>query len=239
MQEGKAQASLWADSPSFTVAAHELKAPLALIRQLAIELEAGEYTALERAVLAQRITLTAERALRLTTDLTKARRLENALFTLEAIDAAGLCNEVMSELQPLYRAHNKSLKTQVKSRQRLMVANRDLLRRIIANFADNALHYSADDSSVAISVRATDSNQRVRIGVRDFGPAIPARAWRALRQGLREPLPLHNRPGSSGLGMFIANEFALAIGAQIGVIRHRDGATFYVDVPASTQLRLL
>ena len=205
MQEGKAQAGLWGDSPPFVVAAHELKAPLALIRQLAIELEAGEYTALERAVLAQRITLTAERALRLTTDLTKARRLENALFTLEAIDAAGLCNEVMSELQPLYRAHNKSLKTQVKSRQRLMVANRDLLRRIIANFADNALHYSADDSSVAISVRATDSN----------------------------------RPGSSGLGMFIANEFALAIGAQIGVIRHRDGATFYVDVPASTQLRLL
>ena len=45
MQEGKAQAGLWADSPSFTVAAHELKAPLALIRQLAIELEAGEYTA--------------------------------------------------------------------------------------------------------------------------------------------------------------------------------------------------
>ena len=146
MQEGKAQAGLWADSPSFTMAAHELKAPLALIRQLAIELEAGEYTALERAVLAQRITLTAERALRLTTDLTKARRLENALFTLEAIDAAGLCNEVMSELQPLYHAHNKSLKTQVKSRQRLMVANRDLLRRIVANFADNALHYSADDS---------------------------------------------------------------------------------------------
>ena len=175
----------------------------------------------------------------MTTDLTKARRLENALFTLEAIDAAGLCNEVMSELQPLYHAHNKSLKTQVKSRQRLMVANRDLLQRIVANFADNALHYSADDSSVAISVRATDSNQRVRIGVRDFGPAIPALAWRALRQGLREPLPLHNRPGSSGLGMFIANEFALAIGAQIGVIRHRDGATFYVDVPASTQLRLL
>ena len=189
--------------------------------------------------MAQRITLTAERALRLTTDLTKARRLENALFTLEAIDAAGLCSEVMSELQPLYHAHNKSLKTQVKSRQRLMVANRDLLRRIVANFADNALHYSADDSSVAISVRATDSNQRVRIGVRDFGPAIPALTWRALRQGLREPLPLHNRPGSSGLGMFIANEFALAIGAQIGVIRHRDGATFYVDVPASTQLRLL
>ena len=238
MQEGKAQAGLWADSPLFAVAAHELKAPLALIRQLAIELEAGEYTALERAVLAQRITLTAERALRLTTDLTKARRLENALFTLEAIDAAGLCSEVMSELQPLYHAHNKSLKTQVKSRQRLMVANRDLLRRIVANFADNALLYSADDSSVAISVRAAD-NQRIRIGVRDFGPAIPARAWRALRRGVREPLPLHNRPGSSGLGMFIANEFALAIGAQIGVIRHRDGATFYVDVPASTQLRLL
>ena len=92
MQEGKAQAGLWADSPSFVVAAHELKAPLALIRQLAIELEAGEYTALERAVLAQRITLTAERALRLTTDLTKARRLENALFTPTQIGRAS-CRE--------------------------------------------------------------------------------------------------------------------------------------------------
>ena len=39
--------------------------------------------------------------------------------------------------------------------------------------------------------------------------------------------------------MFVASEFAAAIGGQIGAIRHRDGATFYVDVPASMQLRLL
>ena len=46
-------------------AAHELKAPLALVRQLSLALETGDYTDTERAVLQQRITLTAERALRL------------------------------------------------------------------------------------------------------------------------------------------------------------------------------
>lgn len=232
------QAGSWLESLSF-VAAHELKAPLALIRQLALELEASNYTDVERAVLSQRITLTAERALRLTTDLTKARRLEDALFTLEPVDATSVCSEAVDELQPLYCAHGKRLEIQSKSRRSLTIANRDLLRRIILNFADNALHYSAGSSPVTISVQALNGDERVRIGVRDFGPAVPARAWRMLKQGLKEPLPLHNRPGSSGLGMFVASEFAAAIGGQIGAIRHRDGATFYVDVPASMQLRLL
>ena len=124
------QAGSWLESLSF-VAAHELKAPLALIRQLALELEAGNYTDVERAVLSQRIILTAERALRLTTDLTKARRLEDALFTLEPVDATSVCSEAVDELQPLYCAHGKRLEIRSKSRRSLTIANRDLLRRIM------------------------------------------------------------------------------------------------------------
>jgi len=53
------------------------------------------------------------------------------------------------------------------------------------------------------------------------------------------PVAIHARPQSSGLGLYIAGQFADAMNGRIGVTRHRDGATFYVDLQASKQLSLL
>ena len=219
-------------------AAHELKAPLALVRQLSLALETGDYTDTERAVLQQRITLTAERALRLTTDLTRAERLDDGLFEIEPLNPIVLCEEVADELSPLYAAHNRTIGVKPHRRQLLGLANRELLRRILLNFTDNALHYSRD-APVYISAQQRQRGTVIRLGVRDYGPAVPANVWRRLMQNLGRPQPLHNRPASSGLGMVVAHEFAAAMGASIGAVRHRDGATFYVDVMTSTQLRLL
>ncbi len=219
-------------------AAHELKAPLALVRQLSLALETGDYTDTERAVLQQRITLTAERALRLTTDLTRAERLDDGLFEIEPLNPIVLCEEVADELSPLYAAHNRTIDVKPHRRQLLGLANRELLRRILLNFTDNALHYSRD-APVYISAQQRQRGTVIRLGVRDYGPAVPANVWRRLMQNLGRPQPLHNRPASSGLGIVVAHEFAAAMGASIGAVRHRDGVTFYVDIMTSTQLRLL
>jgi K+-sensing histidine kinase KdpD len=75
--------------------------------------------------------------------------------------------------------------------------------------------------------------------VRDYGPALPANVWKTLESSLgTSAQPMHSRPESSGLGIYIANQFAEAMHAEVGATRHRDGATFYVDLSASTQLRL-
>lgn len=219
-------------------AAYELKAPLALVRQLSLALETGDYTDTERAVLQQRITLTAERALRLTTDLTRAERLDDGLFEIEPLNPIVLCEEVADELSPLYAAHNRTIDVKPHRRQLLGLANRELLRRILLNFTDNALHYSRD-APVYISAQQRQRGTVIRLGVRDYGPAVPANVWRRLMQDLGRPQPLHNRPASSGLGIVVAHEFAAAMGASIGAVRHRDGVTFYVDIMTSTQLRLL
>ena len=219
-------------------AAHELKAPLALVRQLSLALETGDYTDTERAVLQRRITLTTERALRLTTDLTRAERLDDGLFKVEPLNPIVLCEEVADELSPLYAAHNRTIDVKPHRRQLLGLANRELLRRILLNFTDNALHYSRD-APVYISAQQRQRGTVIRLGVRDYGPAVPANVWRRLMQNLGRPQPLHNRPASSGLGIIVAHEFAAAMGASIGAVRHRDGVTFYVDIMTSTQLRLL
>lgn len=228
------------DLPLVITAAHELKAPLALVRQLSLSLESGAVSVEEQQRLLRQITLTSERALRLTTDLSRASRLEDSLFDLEPVNSQQLCEEVAHELAPLYAAKGREIRVKQRRRQALVVANRDLLRRIILNFGDNALHYA--DTSLPVELQATSRGKGgvVRIGVRDYGPALPSDAWSRLESTLGlSAQPLHERPQSSGLGLYVAQQFARAMHGQIGATRHRDGVTFYVDIDASTQLRLL
>ncbi len=238
-QSGMGLDGLFADLSFAVTAAHELKSPLALVRQLALSLESGMITDPDQQQrMLQQITLVSERALRLTTDLSRSSRLEGSLFDLEPLNPQQLCEEVAHELTPLYKAHGREIQVASRHRQILAVANRDLLRRIMLNFGDNALHYA--DSSAPVELRASLRAGIIRIGVRDFGPAVPVDIWQRLQQTVGSSAqPLHARPQSSGLGLLVAGQFAQAMNGRIGASRHRDGATFYVDIDASTQLSLL
>jgi signal transduction histidine kinase len=227
---------------SLTAAAHELKSPLALVRQLALRLDAGDVSDEQRRLLRQ-ITLTSERALRLTSDLTRSARLNDmpdALFELEPINPEQLCRDIADELAPLFEAHGRSLKVSPRTHPLLLVANRDLLRRILMNFSDNALYYSEPGTAVHMQIKALKKSGTIRVGIRDFGPALSSDMWRGLQKKLKHsPQAVHARPQSSGLGLYIASQFAEAMQGTIGATRHRDGATFYVELQASRQLSLL
>lgn len=224
---------------SLTAAAHELKSPLALMRQLALRLDTDDMSD-EQHRLIQQITLTSERALRLTSDLTRSARLDGAMFEVEPINPEQLCQDIAVELAPLFEAHGRSLAVSHRTHPLLLVANRDLLRRIIMNFSDNALYYSQPGTAVHMQIHALKKAGMIRVGIRDFGPALSSDIWRVLQKKLKHsPQTIHARPQSSGLGLFIASQFAEAMQGTIGATRHHDGATFYVELQASRQLSLL
>lgn len=226
--------------PFVVTAAHELKAPLALVRQLALALEAGNSGAVDRERMLRQIVLTSERALRLTTDLSRSSRLEDSLFELEPLNPQQICEEVAHELAPLYKARGREIRVVSRHHSMLAVGNRDLLRRVILNFGDNALHYAGQDSPVELRAGVFEGGEKIRIKVRDFGPAVPTDMWQRLQAHLGSATqPLHARPQSSGLGLYVAGQFASRMHGKIGATRHRDGATFYIDLTASTQLSLL
>lgn len=226
--------------PSLVAAAHELKSPLALVRQLSLMLEDGDVSVTDQKRMLRQISLTSERALRLTSDLTKSVRLSEALFTLEPINPQQLCEDIIHELMPLFVAHDRDFKLVSHKHPLLLVANRDLLRRIIMNFSDNALHYAQESTVVEIKIGTIKSGSIIRLGVRDYGPALSNDVLRVLRGRLTSAsTPIYARPQSSGLGLYIASQFADAMNGKIGVTRHHDGATFYVDLQASRQLSLL
>ncbi len=228
----KDEGSAWSDVPTLLAAAHELKSPLVLIRQLALQLEdEGD------SPVALRIRLTAERSLQLVEGLTRVARLEDALFVCEPIYLPPLYDEVAHELMPLSAALEQSIRVDLPSSGMTVVGNRDLLRSVLMGLCDNALTHNDPAQPVVLSARRR--YDRVITSVRDYGPET-AQLIEVRRRLGRTPQALPDRPRSSGLGLLIAEQFARHMDAQLSLRRHRDvGATFSLSLPASQQLSLL
>ena len=215
------------------ILAHELKSPLALMRQLALSIDLEKPDKVERTK--SQLVSVSERAIRQVNDLTKIARLEDGLFELEPVSPRALCEDVVRELRYLFRFNHRELEVRYSNKSRLAIANRELLYSVIYNFCLNAMHYSGSETKSLLSIR--DRAGRIRVDIRDYGPALPMDVWRELKRGwLEKPTSIAMRPGSSGLGLYIATKFARYMHANVGAVRHRDG--FYVELPISRQASL-
>ena len=233
----------WSDAdfgglPSVLVAAHELKTPLSLIRQLTLMLGDDLTSEVDKKQIKQRIVQTSEQALQLTVDLANSANLTPSLFPLEPVNPLAICQQMAVETRFNAVLYGRKISWPRSGRNsRLILANRTLLGRILANFLNNALKYTEDDSEIKVSVKAVGG--AVRLSVRDFGPMMSLKEYRRLLSEMDARKTVRTRPESSGLGIYVASQFARAMNGQIGLIRHRDGLTFYVDMPISRQLSLL
>ena len=222
---------------SEVVVAHELKAPLSLVRQLALSLDFDEDMTGAREV-GRQIVATSERALQQVNDLTRIARLEDAMFEMEPVNPRVVCDEVVGELWRLFEFNRRELRIEYRNKRRLVVANPQLLHSVVYNFCLNAMNYGGEELPSEITV--VDRANKIRIAVRDYGPAVPTKIWREIKDGfVKKPVATPMRPGSSGLGLYIAAKFANYMGSDFGLIRHRDGTSFYIDLPVSGQLSFL
>ena len=216
------------------VAAHELKAPLAVLRQLALSFDGMN---MENERIRDEMVSVSERAIKQVNDLTKIKRLEDGLFEMEPVAIRPVCDEVTNELMYLFRFNKRDLFVKYSSRVGLVVANRELLKSVVYNFLLNAMHYSGEETRAELLVQ--DCRDRVRVEVRDYGPALPIDVWREMKRGwIKKPISISMRTGSSGLGLYIASKFSRYMRAEVGAVRHRDGTSFYVELLKSKQASL-
>ncbi|HET7630219.1 MAG TPA: HAMP domain-containing sensor histidine kinase [Candidatus Saccharimonadales bacterium] len=224
--------------PSVIAAAHELKSPLILMRQLSLEL--GETRDPARAeVLNQRLRFSLDQSLRLVEQLSLAPRLEDGIFGCEPVETQAVCVQLVDQLGPLAKHLSVNLDFNPKRQPLVALANRDLLPALLVNLCDNALSYTPAGGRVEITAARHGSG--VRLSVRDQGPSISRSAYRQLKHHLgKSAQPLGARPRSSGLGLWIAGRYAEAMSAKLSLVKHRgQGLTFAVDLPKSEQLSLL
>lgn len=218
--------------PSLLTLAHELKSPLALIRQLSLT---RDYYNDEQAQLAlKRIELTAERSLRLVDALTQNYSTTNEL-TSEPIHLGRLCEEIAHELAPLCKQKQQTLQLHLPIKPQLAVGNRELVNSVVYGLCDNALNY--DNSNQPVILKVARIKDHIRIGVDDHSEAVGVKL--STQIGLT-PINPNLRAGGSGLGLYIASQLASRMEGKLGFLRHRAGGhMFYLDLPRSAQLNLL
>ena len=110
----------------------------------------------------------------------------------------------------------------------------DRIRQAISNLLGNAVQHGSVDFPVVLSLRGEAEN--VFVDVHNGGDPIPpgelSRIFDPLVRGSSADHPKKNRPGSIGMGLYIAREVAKSHGGRIDVISNtKDGTSFTIRLP--------
>ena len=178
-----------------------------------------------------------DRSLQLVNDLSHVGNLQPALFPLEPTNPLAVCRRLHVGISPMAEMYGRDIIWPKNRRVDLVSANSRLLGSVLSNFIDNALKYSQENMPIRVKIIQKDG--ATRMVVRDHGPQISLKEYRRLVDEMEQLKSIKTRPDSSGLGVYIAAQFARAMGAEIGLIRHRDGVSFYIDLVKSGQLSWL
>ena len=215
------------------VVARELRRPLLELRQLAFGFDGNGGS--DEKIRAEMIAV-ADRAIRQVNDLAKIKKLSNGFYELAPVAVRALCDDVVTEVSDLIGSRKCELAIKYSNRSRLVVANSELLFSVIFNFLLDATHYTDDNTKVELKI--SETREKVEINVRDFGPSLPFDVWQEIKGDLKEPREIAMRPGSSALGLYIVSKFSKYMNAEVGAVRHKDGASFFVKLPVSKQMAM-
>ncbi len=116
-----------------------------------------------------------------------------------------------------------------------ILADPDLLQRVIINLVNNAIKYCPEKGTIRIYVQQTETIKKVRMinfRVSDTGPGIPAEDIQFIFDKFYRASKTKNKSRGFGLGLYISKLIIEAHNGQIGAYNNREGgATFYFNIP--------
>ena len=213
-------------------ASHELRTPLTSIRGFVEALEDG---GLEEPPTARRflekIRVHADRMAALVSDLLELSRLEagERAPAWEQVLPEEVVDEVAGGLAPLAAARQIALTTDV--RAPAFETDRERLRGVLENLAENALKYTPAGGHVSVSAHAEDG--AVVFDVADDGPGIGAEHLpRIFERFYRVDKARSRELGGTGLGLSIVKHLAESLGGVVTVSSEPGrGSRFTVRLP--------
>ncbi|MGH9943439.1 MAG: ATP-binding protein [Pyrinomonadaceae bacterium] len=219
---------------------HELRSPLArlsvalgLARRRSGEEPSGVTSALDR------IEREVERLNELIGQLLTLTRLETEPDELEKtrIDLQDLVGQVVADADFEARGRNRSVRI-VESRECSLLGNSELLRSAIENVVRNGVRYTAESTSVEVTLRclSNGSASGAVIRVRDHGKGVPEEALGELfRPFYRVGAARDRQTGGTGLGLAITERAVRLHGGKVKAANAEDGGLIVeIELPAPT-----
>jgi signal transduction histidine kinase len=166
-------------------------------------------------------------------DYTRTRLGAGMPVTPVPMDLAALCREILSEVRSadLARTYRFECDGDVAGEW-----DYDRLRQAVSNLMGNAHQHGAPARVISLKVFA-ESASHVVVVVHNAGPAIPPGELTKIfdplvRGSTAANQPQANRPGSIGLGLYVAREVARSHGGTIDVTSaEAEGTAFTMRLP--------
>ncbi len=230
-------------------AAHQLKTPLAGLRTQAElaqrEIDRGERDPAAIKNSLQQLARATQGAARMVNQLLSMARTDARSLAArrEPVALDELAKEVVRDFVP--RAMDKHIDLGYEGGDALapagtparVLGHATLLRELIVNLVDNALHYTPPGGTVTLRVLGDPFGQVVALQVEDSGPGIPAHERDLVFQPFYRSLG--NAAEGSGLGLAIVAEVARQHGATVSLEdAHAPGPGAGMGVGAKFTLRL-
>lgn len=219
------------------ITAHDRRAPLATVRGLAEQLEAGRFAGAAQGRAHGAIRDLSERMLGLVNDYLGVHAAESGTLPVrsERLDLAAAARAAGE--RHVAAAAAKGQRIKVGASEPVWVrADGALLAQVVDNFVGNALKFSPRGAEVRLDLARAPSGGEVRLEVSDEGPGIAAAEQAGLfRKFGRASAKPTGGETSHGLGLAVAKRLAEAMGGSVGcespVNAGGTGARFWVRLP--------
>jgi signal transduction histidine kinase len=222
-----------------SVAAHELKTPLASLLGyarllLSRAVQGRPFSEREQRGL-HSIVDQGERINRMLNVLLDLSRIETGRFKIERapVDVQQVVERVIEELRPTLTMHSI---VYTGAGELLIVTGDDLrLEQVLHNLLNNAIKYSPDGGTIEVEVRRHGPS--VCIAVRDPGVGIPPEAVsRIFGRFYRAETAGSPTIGGLGIGLYVVKEIIAHHGGTIDVASVQgQGSTFTICLPLAVQ----
>ncbi|MEI7539613.1 MAG: HAMP domain-containing sensor histidine kinase [Candidatus Saccharibacteria bacterium] len=222
-----------------SMASHQLRTPLTSVKgylSMVLEGDVGKITDQQRKFLNEAF-MSSERMVHLINDFLNVSRLQTGKFVIDKVptDLSKIVEQEINSLQP--NALARKLKYVYKPPKKFPILNIDegKIRQVIMNFADNALYYSHEDSSIDIGLSIDDNE--VLFTVKDTGIGVPVSEQAHLfTKFYRASNARKQRPDGTGVGLFLAKKVVEAHGGKVIFESvEGEGSTFGFRLPIETK----
>jgi len=219
---------------------HDLRSPLTNIMSslevLLSMLEGHEEPAI-RSLLNIAVRST-ERIQRLTNSLLDINRLEagQEIGSRDSVDLSRLLKDAILAVQPVIESKNLVISVDISLENPEILADEDMIRRVLINLIENAVKFTPSKKEVKISAEKDDGF--IRIKVQDAGPGILAEDQERI---FNKFVRINMAEGSQGLGLGLAfcRLAVLGHGGQIWVESDvGSGSKFCFTLPTAKETQL-
>lgn len=232
-----------AKSTFISVAAHELRTPLASVAgyiEMLLDGDAGPLNQKQGEYL-RIVESSARRLLQLTRDLLDVARLESGRFelVLQPVDLTALVAGVVAEQRPQLEAREQAIELVADAALPLALVDRGRTVQVVANLIGNASKFSPPAAPIRVLLAVDEQEPGfLRLTVQDEGPGIPLEEQeRLFRPFSRGVSGLEGGQQGSGLGLYIARSLVELHGGRISVRSERgSGSAFSITLPAAEPL---